>query len=308
MSAQAARGNGEDRAASTRAGASLDAAEFAEYLRAERERRRLTLDQVAVATRIAPHHLAALERGDVRHWPGGMYRRAMMRAYAESIGVDRELALKQFERAFESPAARQESPAAAPQPPRPAARRADPPVHAVRRLRPGAVLVGVAAVVGVAIGAGLWSLASPGDTTPSPDTRTALAAGAASDAAPEAAPPAVRRSAVSAPVPRSTTPAAAAPRRSDAGSAPAPASARPAASEGRLIVTSEPAGARVTVNGIGWGETPLTIRHLPPGDKRVRLTLQGYVSQERVVRLGPPSPDARLRLTLRKRTATSAPR
>lgn len=34
------------------------------------------------------------------------------------------------------------------------------------------------------------------------------------------------------------------------------------ASDGQLRVTSVPSGARVTVNGIGWGQTPLTIDHL----------------------------------------------
>ena len=39
-----------------------------------------------------------------------------------------------------------------------------------------------------------------------------------------------------------------------------------------MMVMSTPTGARVTVDGIGWGETPVTIRHLPPGQKVVRLT------------------------------------
>jgi hypothetical protein len=53
-----------------------------------------------------------------------------------------------------------------------------------------------------------------------------------------------------------------------------------------LVVTSLPEGARVTVNGIGWGMTPLTVRHLPHGPQRVRLTKDQYVSEERVVQLG----------------------
>jgi hypothetical protein len=52
-----------------------------------------------------------------------------------------------------------------------------------------------------------------------------------------------------------------------------------------LVVTSEPAGARVTVNGIGWGVTPIAIRHLPPGDKRVRVSKEGYRAAERVLAL-----------------------
>jgi hypothetical protein len=50
-----------------------------------------------------------------------------------------------------------------------------------------------------------------------------------------------------------------------------------------LVVTTQPAGARVTVNGIGWGIAPVTIRHLPAGEKRIRVIKEGYASQEQVV-------------------------
>lgn len=53
----------------------------------------------------------------------------------------------------------------------------------------------------------------------------------------------------------------------------------------RLVITSNPAGARVTVDGVGWGVTPVTIRHLSPGVKVIRVTKDGYVGQEREVRL-----------------------
>ena len=52
-----------------------------------------------------------------------------------------------------------------------------------------------------------------------------------------------------------------------------------------LVVTTQPAGARVTVNGIGWGLAPVTIRHLPAGDKRIRVSKEGYATEERMVRL-----------------------
>jgi len=50
-----------------------------------------------------------------------------------------------------------------------------------------------------------------------------------------------------------------------------------------LVVTTVPAGARVTVNGVGWGTSPVTIRYLPPGEKRIRVSLEGYVATERVI-------------------------
>jgi hypothetical protein len=73
-----------------------------------------------------------------------------------------------------------------------------------------------------------------------------------------------------------------------------------AAAESRLVVTSNPAGARVTVDGIGWGVTPITIRHLSPGVKLVRVTKDGYVAQERAVNMGEQGAVA-ARLTLQAR-------
>jgi hypothetical protein len=71
--------------------------------------------------------------------------------------------------------------------------------------------------------------------------------------------------------------------------------------DGELIVSTEPAGGRVTVNGIGWGITPLTIRYLPLGAKRIRVTKDGYAVEERVVRLEPNRSTIRLRIPLRSR-------
>ena len=39
----------------------------------------------------------------------------------------------------------------------------------------------------------------------------------------------------------------------------------------------------MTVDGIGWGVTPVTIRYLSPGNKRVRVSKEGYSAIERVV-------------------------
>ena len=63
-------------------------AAFGRRLRAERERRHADLKEMSERTNIAPRHFEALERGDVSRWPGGMYRRAMIRAYCDSAGLD----------------------------------------------------------------------------------------------------------------------------------------------------------------------------------------------------------------------------
>jgi PEGA domain len=94
------------------------------------------------------------------------------------------------------------------------------------------------------------------------------------------------------------------------GSAPAEATPSPAREIAReavdvrpassCIVTTEPAGARVTVNGVGYGSTPLTIRYLPPGNKRIRVTKSGYRTEERVVARDDGGAAARLRSALRE--------
>ena len=59
MAAHSTDGSAGTTPSTAPAQAAVDPAEFAEYLRAERERRRLTLDQVADETKIAQRHLAA---------------------------------------------------------------------------------------------------------------------------------------------------------------------------------------------------------------------------------------------------------
>jgi hypothetical protein len=53
------------------------------------------------------------------------------------------------------------------------------------------------------------------------------------------------------------------------------------------VVITDPPGARVTVNGIGWGTTPATVRYLPAGEKRVRVSMEGYAATEQVISVVP---------------------
>jgi transcriptional regulator with XRE-family HTH domain len=76
---------------------------FGPTLRQQRERRGLTLDAIAKNTRISAHLLASLERGDVSRWPGGIYRRAFVRAYATAVGLPPEPTLSEFVRLFPEP-------------------------------------------------------------------------------------------------------------------------------------------------------------------------------------------------------------
>jgi len=63
----------------------------------ERAARGLTLDQVAAATRIRAHHLAALEAGRLEDLPGPVYLRGYLRAYAVYLGLDGDRLLSELE-------------------------------------------------------------------------------------------------------------------------------------------------------------------------------------------------------------------
>lgn len=76
-------------------------------------------------------------------------------------------------------------------------------------------------------------------------------------------------------------------------------SARPAASATGLVIITTPPGARVTVNGVGWGAAPLTLGNLTPGTKRVRVSMAGYESEERVVGADISQTKVTLRIQLR---------
>ena len=70
------------------------------WLRRERERAGVTLDTIASRTKVARTLLEALERNDVSRWPGGIFRRAFVRGYANQVGLDPDYIVALFVRAF----------------------------------------------------------------------------------------------------------------------------------------------------------------------------------------------------------------
>lgn len=74
-------------------------AEFGANLKALRESKGLTLNQISGETRIAIRFLQALENDDFESLPGGVFSRGFVRAYAEVLGIDPEKTLVDFERA-----------------------------------------------------------------------------------------------------------------------------------------------------------------------------------------------------------------
>jgi PEGA domain len=69
--------------------------------------------------------------------------------------------------------------------------------------------------------------------------------------------------------------------RSGAAVQPEPAATVHPGTAGRLLVQSAPAGARVFVDGLERGRTPVTVLDLPRGPHRLRLARAGYADEER---------------------------
>src|SRR5882724_9503133 len=69
---------------------------FGAKLRDARERRGVSLRQIANITKISVSALEALERNDVSRLPGGIFSRAFIRSYASEVGLDPEETVQQF--------------------------------------------------------------------------------------------------------------------------------------------------------------------------------------------------------------------
>jgi cytoskeleton protein RodZ len=70
--------------------------DFGAKLRAARERKGVSLRQIATATKISIAALEALERNDISRLPGGIFRRAFVRSYASEVGLDPEATIQDF--------------------------------------------------------------------------------------------------------------------------------------------------------------------------------------------------------------------
>lgn len=231
-----------------------------EMLRRARELRGLSLERIASETKIPRRHLEALERDNLSAIPSGFYGRAELRTYAQVVGLDQRLALAELESAMASP-------------------ETIPSRESSRRQEATSPLPYIAvAVAAIAVIAALFGRASV-----EPTLDIAPQVESLNPAEPAASLP------VSSPVPATaivdSAPASSA-STIESGSGPAQAVAPvPANAATELVVTTQPEGARVTVNGIGWGTSPARIRYLAPGAKRIRVSKEGYVAVERVFQL-----------------------
>jgi cytoskeletal protein RodZ len=88
--------------------------DFGGKLRQARERRGLSLRQVASSTKIAAAALEALEKNDISKLPGGIFSRAFVRSYAVEVGLDPDDTVREFlDRFNQDPAPTAEATAAA---------------------------------------------------------------------------------------------------------------------------------------------------------------------------------------------------
>jgi len=134
--------------------------------------------------------------------------------------------------------------------------------------------IGVAAVIGLAVGFGVGYTVAIRDHAAAP---SAVATPAPVIVAPAAAPrPPVE-------------PPAAKPEPPPAATAPVEQPAVPVFA-GRVLVRSTPPGARVFVDGKDRGQTPVVITELARGEHRVRVLRDGYTAAERRVFLTPSQP------------------
>ena len=289
-----------------------DRAEFGEFFASARRRAGRSLEEIERSTKLSRRNLEALEQGRVEVLPPGIYRRAILRSYAASVALDPHVAIERFDRIFGGAAPRSDDGGR----PEPVPQRTPDPRSRIASLRPNLMsamasvpsltlpsiraaslrwpypvqprhLAAAATLVLAALGS-LYFLRLPSSdsgrselTAPQVPLKPATRASGASDVAPSTGTSGRE-------VPASV---------SQSGTTPMPVTTE----DQELLVTSTPSGARVTVNGIGWGITPLRIRHLPPGDKLVRVTKDGYAAGERRVQIGSAAGAADVRLTLRRR-------
>jgi cytoskeletal protein RodZ len=71
--------------------------ELGQVLKAAREQKGLTLDDLQEITKIQKRYLLAIENGNFHHLPGPFYTRAFIRNIAETLNLDTEQLLSQYE-------------------------------------------------------------------------------------------------------------------------------------------------------------------------------------------------------------------
>jgi cytoskeletal protein RodZ len=222
---------------------------FGGRLRDARERRGVSLRQIANSTKISVGVLEALERNDISKLPGGIFGRAFVRSYAIEVGLDPEATIQDFITNFPKDSVIAGHPTSD--------RNEDRVALEGDRQTAGTFLWMI--VISVAIVAGLLYFATVGRQAPAESAQAPAAAGAVEKPAVQEPPPAsvpAPEPPAAPPVDSAARPSAAAPGVAAASSgvpAPAAADVRPAAASGDqltvVLTVKRPCWVSATVDG-----------------------------------------------------------
>ena len=250
---------------------------FGARLKREREQRKITLDDISIATKIGTRFLVAIEEDHFDQLPGGIFNKGFVRAYARHLGLDETRAIADFVAATE-PTPPESPPQDAPEL---AAMAVRVPETASRKADEGGIPWGVFAMVllVMAFGFAVWGFHSREKSAqPSPEVAPPVAANpspvAAQKAAPDpAAKPASSDATGDTTSPTSPSPAVGPVAHGQEGATPAAAPAGPAANAGGfLVLIKARENAWVTITADGRQVVQDTLA--PPAEKAVEARSQ----------------------------------
>ncbi len=69
---------------------------FGEKLKQEREKRKITLEQISSSTKIGTRMLRALEEDKFNQLPGGIFNKGFVRAYSRCVGLDEDQTVAEY--------------------------------------------------------------------------------------------------------------------------------------------------------------------------------------------------------------------
>ena len=78
----------------------LEKDSFGSILQAARERRGVTLHEIAAVTNVPPELWRDFERSDVELWPDHLNTSGYVRQYAEAVGLDPDMVAEQFRKLY----------------------------------------------------------------------------------------------------------------------------------------------------------------------------------------------------------------
>ena len=145
--------------------------DFGGKLRQARERRGISLRQIAASTKIAAAALDALEKNNISKLPGGIFSRAFVRSYAVEVGLDPDETVKEFLERFdqEPPPSAEAMAAAIPEEEKHFEQRQR---QAVKALGFGAILLVVLVAIGIFMYRGRRAAQTQATPTPAPAARS----------------------------------------------------------------------------------------------------------------------------------------